>query len=303
MPPMPSGGVNLGWKPPAANANNAFGPPRARSRMSPSTGMPTMFESTRLASIARPLASMVPSTSAWSRMIASCSNGSVIAMRPRITTPMSDTSTPMVAATSVGVPQPSFSIGPTTKLPGCDGKQSLNVASRRSACETGSLGNRSFDRSPERHCRRERVGVGGRFTPTSPPTPTRVNPNESWIAGVNSAARMTRSENGSVPSTPNPVTDTGPSCAVSTPRHSLPIVREVAAALEAGERRARRPCPAAASAGAAGTAGGPGRSRRRRPARTAPAACRSRGAPPPVRPTPTPRARGARCRRCRSARR
>ena len=94
---------------------------------------------------------------------------------------------------SVGVPQPSFPIGPIRYRPICGGNTRCRSEMIRGALATMSFGKRMLSSvpswTPARSASRETVWLAA----SRPPTPFNVNPKPSWI-GWNSAVMRISSE-------------------------------------------------------------------------------------------------------------
>ena len=101
--------------------------------------------------------------------------------------------TPASSSTTVGVPQPTFTIGPNTYWPAAEGKIE-SISDRISAASAIAFsGNRIASSDPERTASPSASSSRPRSIPTSPPTPLRVKPKPSWTAGKR-AARLRNSD-------------------------------------------------------------------------------------------------------------
>ena len=76
----------------------------------------------------------------------------------------------------VGVPQPSWTMGPNRKRPGAGGKIACRSLTICGALRIGSWGKRTEPSEPLRRPARRVSTATVRLTPTSPPTPLRVKP-------------------------------------------------------------------------------------------------------------------------------
>ena len=99
----------------------------------------------------------------------------------------------------VGVPQPSFAIGPIRKRPSIGGKMRFRSPMMRGAFATMSCGKSTLLSEPSRTPARSGSKRIVRLSPISPPTPISVKPKPSWIGG-NSAEMMMSSEKPGWPS-------------------------------------------------------------------------------------------------------
>ncbi len=94
---------------------------------------------------------------------------------------------PTATLTSVGVPQPSLTIGPIRNVPCFAGKNRAQVADRiRGALATTSCGNITDSMAPLRTPSISACRFIVRFSPTSPPTAISVKPKPSWMPVPNS---------------------------------------------------------------------------------------------------------------------
>ena len=103
--------------------------------------------------------------------------------------------TPSETLISVGVPQPSFAIGPIRNVPCCGGKIVAQVADdpRRVGDDVGREHD-AVDRAGAHALAPAARAASSRLRPSSPPTPSSVKPKPSWMPGPNSAVMMISSE-------------------------------------------------------------------------------------------------------------
>src|SRR4051812_12079034 len=194
---MPGGrSLYCGWNPPTLSAIVPLSPPVSTKQASPSMVIGPTCELTSEPKMLTPWASKNPTTVACNTAKGTSSHGSDTAKRPKMATPDVPAITATVADTMVGVPQPTLSIGPAKKSPRRTGKQRSSAGRTDGASATGSRGKNIEPMAPLNVASCRASLSMPRLTPTTPPTPTSVKPNDSWIGGRNDADRMATTDTG-----------------------------------------------------------------------------------------------------------
>ena len=224
----PGGPSNAGCRPPTEKASAGPAPQRVSTAKPPVTGSPcTWLSNSRpSASSVEALASSTPKVSMFNLISGNAGSGTATRTRP-ITTTRSGSGSVNASArssetSSLGVPQPSFTVGPNTCCPRVTGNSAPAWRAICGASPIGSFGASTSPAVPARIASRNAATSTSRCNPSSPPIPDSVNPNPSGI-GANRPATVTSSEKPSPPSgirvsrMPNACSPSADSCRLSAP--------------------------------------------------------------------------------------